>query len=125
MPLFISIISLSVPAHVEPVPDRFLTLPSNLDMGNRLGQDKPSPVLFQSPDCLGGRSGPTSLPYWHGSPCLLPTAVVDATAAAVARSGYHGSLHRESPSADPNLDLDSHPSIQSSSPLAKASTGRP
>ncbi|KAK3340792.1 hypothetical protein B0H65DRAFT_510857 [Neurospora tetraspora] len=144
MPLSISIISLSVSAHVEPVPDESLSLPSNVDMGSRLGQDQAlvlcrkapplkystalsrrdrvgfSPVLFQSPDCLGGRScvclAADLSPYWHGSPCLLPTAAVDATAAA-------------SPSADPNLDLDSHPSthpsIQSSSPLAKASTGRP
>ncbi|KAK3399089.1 hypothetical protein B0T20DRAFT_409193 [Sordaria brevicollis] len=43
MPLSISIIfSLSVSALVEPVPDQSLSLPSNLGMGNRLGQGKPS-----------------------------------------------------------------------------------
>ncbi|KAK3494997.1 uncharacterized protein B0T23DRAFT_403787 [Neurospora hispaniola] len=153
MPLSISVISLSVSAHVEPVPDESLSLPSNLDMGNRLGQDNLealvlcrkalaplkhstalfqkdkvdfSPVLFQSPDCLGGRSGVCLAadlsPYWHGSPCLLPTAAVDATAAAVARSGYHGFLHRESPSADLNLDLDSHSSTRPSIPVIQSSS---
>ena len=92
----------------------------------RLTLSQPSPVLFQSPDCLGGRSGVCLAadlsPYWHGSPCLLPTAAVDATAAAVARSGYHGFLHRESPSADLNLDLDSHSSTRPSIPVIQSSS---